>query len=57
MTFYRILAAALGLVAEPNKSIAIVLALLVFVLGSAVTAALAVWRAPLLWSRLHQPKA
>lgn len=51
------LAASLILVAEPNKPVAIALALLVFILGSVVTAGWAVWRAPLLWSRLRQPKA
>jgi hypothetical protein len=51
------LAASLILAAEPNKPVAISLAVLVLVLGGVVTAAWAVWRAPLLWSRLRQPKA
>lgn len=51
-------AASVILIAEPNRPLGVVLALLVFVLGSVVTAAWAAWRAPLLWSRLKgQPKA
>ena len=51
------LAASVILIAEPNRPLGIVLALLVFVLGSIVPAAWAVWRAPLLWSMLRQARS
>ena len=56
-------AASVILIVEPDRPLGIVLAVLVFVLGSLVVAGWAVWRAPLLWSRLKgepkltQPKA
>jgi hypothetical protein len=45
-------AATVILLMEPSRPAGVILALLVFVLGSVVTLGWAVWRAPMLWRRL-----